>query len=198
MENIDMDLYEKLSRLQWLLHRHHLHNHAEYGPLADPTRGQGRVLAILKMQPEITTKHLAYLLGIRQQSLNELLNKLEKSGYVSRKPAESDKRVMVVSLTEKGKNEHYMYTDFGDMFSCLNQEEQAAFGEYLDRVIAALEAQLGVEDGDEAFEWLRAAREHMGEEMFEHLRMCTRGGRRPFAGRYGEFPRGDYPRGREE
>lgn len=42
---------------------------------------------------------LSYLLGIRQQSLN----KLEKSGYVERRPSEADRRVMVVHLTEKGK-----------------------------------------------------------------------------------------------
>ncbi len=44
---------------------------------------------------------LSYLLGIRQQSLNEPLNKLEKSGYVERRPSEEDRRVMVVHLTEK-------------------------------------------------------------------------------------------------
>ncbi len=52
--------------------------------IADPARGQGRILAMLKIQPKIKTRELAYLLGIRQQSLNELLNKLEKSGHVER------------------------------------------------------------------------------------------------------------------
>jgi len=137
------ELYEKLSRLQWLLHRQHLRNHTEYGPMGDTTRGQGRVLAVLKMKPEISTKDLSYLLDIRQQSLNELLNKLERADYILRTPSEADRRVMMIQLTEKGKNEPHIDRDFGGIFGCLNDEEQTAFSEYLDRIIAALEEQLG-------------------------------------------------------
>lgn len=163
------ELFEKLSTLQWLLQRHHLQNHAEHGPMADPTRGQGRVLAMLKMQSEISTKDLSYLLGIRIQSLNELLNKLEKGGYITRTPSEADRRVMLVQLTEKGKSEHQPRTDFGDIFNCLSEEEQTIFGKYLDRIITALEAQLGDDENDERFAWMRSARERMGDERFEMM-----------------------------
>ena len=105
MDDIYTAVYEKLATLQWLMKRRQMFSQAQSGPFADPTRGQGRILAMLKIQPEIKTRELAYLLGIRQQSLNELLNKLEKSGHVERKPSEKDKRVMVVHLTEKGKND---------------------------------------------------------------------------------------------
>ena len=142
MNEMYMELYEKLSRLQWLLQRQHLRSHAEHGPMGDPMRGQGRVLAMLKMKPEITTKELSYLLDIRQQSLNELLNKLERADYLIRTPSEADRRIMMVQLTEKGKNEHHIDMDFGGIFGCLNDEEQVTFGEYLDRIIAALEEQL--------------------------------------------------------
>ncbi len=164
------ELYEKLSRLQWLLQRHHLQQHAQHGPMADPTRGQGRVLAMLKMQSEISTKDLSYLLGIRIQSLNELLNKLEKGGYITRTPSEADRRVMLVQLTEKGKTEEQPRWDIGDIFNCLSAEEQTLFGEYLDRVISALEAQLGDAAEDDRLECLRSARE----------RMSMHGGRHPF------------------
>ncbi len=46
----------------------------------NPYKGQGRVLALLKMQPEIMQKELGYLLDISTQALAELLNKLEKKG----------------------------------------------------------------------------------------------------------------------
>ena len=144
MNDMYKELYEKLSRLQWLLQRQHLRSHAEYGPMGDPTRGQGRVLAALKMKPEISMRDLSYLLAIRHQSLNELLNKLEKSGYITRTPSETDKRSVMIRLTEKGKNEQYMDMDVG-IFNCLNEEERVAFGEYLDRVIAALEERVGDE-----------------------------------------------------
>ena len=55
---------------------------------------------------------MAYLLGMKQQSLNELLKKfmfqettetVKKNGYVKRKPSKEDKRVMIVCLTEEGE-----------------------------------------------------------------------------------------------
>lgn len=176
MENKYTELYEKLSRLQWLLQRHHIMGHAEGGPMADPTRGQGRVLAMLKLQPEMSSKDLAYLLGIRQQSLNELLNKLEKNGYISRAQSEADKRVIMIKLTEKGKQEHQEKQDYSGIFDCLNEEERDLFSDYLDRVIAALETKVG-NDGEEAdFEWMAAARERMGDKQFSRLMAMKRGG----------------------
>lgn len=170
MEDKYTELNEKLARLQWLLQRQHIMNHAVHGPFADTTRGQGRVLAMLKIQPEISTKDLSYLLGIKVASLNELLNKLEKGGYIVRKPSQADKRVMIIHLTEKGKTEQQADTDHLGIFDCLNEIEQQAFGEYLDRVIAALEAQVGVEpDDDELENWKCAARSRMGTEQFEHM-----------------------------
>ncbi len=185
MNEMNIELFEKLSRLQWLLHKQHLRNHNENGPMADPTRGQGRILAILKMQDGISTKDLSYLLGIRVSSLNELLSKLEKSGFIIRESSEADKRVMIVKLTEKGKNEQQQERDFSDMFSCLFDDEQKIFGEYLDRVITSLTSELG-DDGDETgIDWWNQVRERMGGEMFEKFASLRRSGfdpRQGFAG----------------
>lgn len=176
MNNPYKTLYEKLSRLQWLLGRHRMMNHAEHGPFADTSRGQGRVLAMLKIQPEISTKDLSYLLGIRVPSLNELLNKLEKGGYIERKPSEADKRVMIIHLTEKGKTTEQAEGDYTGIFGCLNGEELSTFEQYLDRIIAALEEQVGGEpDEEEMDRWMRGARSRMGHEQFEQM-MSMRGG----------------------
>ena len=170
MDDMYTAIYEKLSTLQWLMKRRQMFSQAQSGPFADPARGQGRILAMLKIQPEIKTRELAYLLGIRQQSLNELLNKLEKSGYVERKPSENDKRVMVVHLTEKGKKTQQPETDYEEIFDCLSLEELQQFGEYLDRIIAAF----GIQEVDDREEdtitaWMNQARERMGGEQFEQL-----------------------------
>lgn len=169
------ELYEKLTRIQQLLRRYHHINQANHGPMANPTCGQGRVIALLKIQPEISTKELSYLLGIRQQSLNELLNKLEKGGFVVREPAESDRRVMMVKLTEKGQAEQQTEPDASDIFTCLGEEEQDAFAGYLDRVIAKLEGMPGIEECEQEDDWIEATRSRMGEEQFERL-MARRGG----------------------
>ena len=191
MDEMNYGLYEKFSRLQWLLHKQKLRGYAAGGPLADPTRGQGRILAMLKMQDGISTKDLSYLLGIRVSSLNELLAKLEKGGYLTREPSESDKRVMLVRLTEKGRNEQRQETNSGDMFGCLSEEEQKSLEGYLDRVIAALEAEMG--DGrEDELEWMQAARKRMGDEIFERLAAMKHGGH-PFRG--GFDPHGRFGHG---
>ena len=163
------ELYEKLMRLQWLLHKQQMRGHARGGPMADTTRGQGRILAVLKLRDGISTKDLSYLLGVRVSSLNELLFKLEKSGHVTREPSEQDKRVMLVKLTDKGRSvEEPSKVGFDDIFACLSDEEQQVFGEYLDRVINALAEKLGY-DNDEEFERMQAAREHFAKMMGGHF-----------------------------
>ena len=171
-----MELSEKLSRLQWLMHKHHLRTHAENGPMADPTRGQGRIFAILKMQDGISTKDLSYLLGIRVSSLNELLAKMEKNGYLKREPSPTDKRIMLNWLTEKGRDETPQEWNPDAMFACLSAEEQAVFSGYLDRLIGAIEAELG-EEADEDLRdwWTRGGRERMGNEMFDRFAAMRHG-----------------------
>jgi DNA-binding MarR family transcriptional regulator len=201
MNEINNELYEKFSHLQLLRHKQHLHSHAKGLPLADPSRGQGRILAILKMQDGISTKDLSYLLGIRVSSLNELLAKMEKNGYISREASEADKRVMLVKLTEKGKNEEQQDWNPGDIFACLTEEEKKTLAAYLDRIIANIETELGVDtDDDERDWWTHGGRERMGDELLEHMAYMRRGGFEARGGaechQFGGHPgHGGFPRG---
>ncbi|MDR3542072.1 MAG: MarR family transcriptional regulator [Desulfosporosinus sp.] len=146
MDEKNFDLIEQLTRIEWLLHRYHLQNHVQYGPMGDSRRGQGRVLAILKLQPEISQKDLSYLLDMRPQSLGELLSKLEKNGYISRTPSETDRRVMNIKLTQEGTEATVQGFSFDKLFECLSEEEQTNLSSYLNRIIKTIEAQLGSED----------------------------------------------------
>lgn len=193
MNEANTQLYEKFTKLQWLLHKHQHRTQAENGPMADPSRGQGRILAILKLQDGISTKDLSYLLGIRVSSLNELLAKMEKGGYISREPSEADRRVILVKLTEKGKNEPQKKVNSDDVFECFSEDEKITLSEYLDRLIAALAADLEDEaDESEREWWMRGARERMGDEMFRRFATGAPGGFMGGAGgRPGNF--GDRP-----
>ncbi len=162
------ELYEKLARVVWLLHQQRMITMMNCGPFADVSRGQGRVLAMLKIQPEISTKDLAYLLDIRQQSLNELLNKMEKGGYVERRPSKKDRRVMIIHLTEKGRNTEQPKTDIPDIFECLKDEELTTFGGYLDRIIDALEEKSGI-TARAMDEWVEKIKRCMGSEHNERM-----------------------------
>lgn len=156
------ELCEKLMRLQRLSHRFRVHTKIAQGPL-DASGGQGRVLAILKIRPEIGVGELSYLLGIRPSSLNELLNKLEKSGYITREASQEDKRAVIVRLTEKGKNEELPDTGVESIFDCLNENEQKNFGEYLDRILVSLENAVGGER--DSFDLLNALRGRYGDDF---------------------------------
>ena len=167
INDMHSDICRKLSKLQMLLDKKRLAKKAEKGPLADDTRGQGRVLAMLRMQPKISTSDLAFLLGIRPQSLNELLVKLENSEYIERKPSEEDGRVTMVSLTEKGKEVEVGKCDCNEVFKSLTDEERKNFEEYLDKINASLCEELGEVTEEEIEEWMKNQKKEKGkkEEM---------------------------------
>lgn len=160
MKETNRELFRKLARLDALMRRGI--GRAAHGAHS-PHRGQGRVLSILKLQPEMTQRELGYLLDMRKQSLGELLAKLEARGLIARTQSEEDRRAMVIRLTGEGKKAAEALDteneDESDLFAALNEEEQKQLGEYLDRLIAALEEQMG--DGkDERGAWFG------GEERF--------------------------------
>lgn len=137
-------LGKTLRRFERLLMHYHAAGARRFGPQGNPNRGQGRVLALLKMQPDIAQRDLSYLLDMRQQSLSELLGKLEQKGYISREADEKDKRIVNIHLTEDGKKaaEEMNVRKEDKIFDCLNPEEQAQFTEYLGRINEALESRL--------------------------------------------------------
>ncbi|MEQ3364064.1 MarR family winged helix-turn-helix transcriptional regulator [Raoultibacter massiliensis] len=194
--NVNMHLYEKLATLQHLLMRRRFARKGA-SPLADPMRGQGRILALLKIKDGVSTKDMSSVLGIRTSSLNELLSKLESKGYIVREQSEEDKRVMVVKLTEKGREVEQPSGAAGgaDMFDCLSDDEKNALGEYLDRMIAHVSAEIG--DCSEDFEAMARNREKAFRKFFADGGCTTdEGGFPPFeafgphAGFGGFDPRG--------
>ncbi len=160
----------RLHRLQRLVRRrrHEQRGPRGAGPFGDATRGRGRVIAALQMQSPIPTRELAYLLDIRQQSLNELLKKLEGDGLVERTPSEKDKRVMLVSLTDAGRAAE-VGRGRADYLTVLTDEEAAQLAGLLDKIIDSLEAELGVAADEDPADWQAEARRRMGDDRFEAM-----------------------------
>ncbi|SPT53952.1 Regulator of autolytic activity [Actinomyces bovis] len=185
MDTIQNGIRERLHRLHKLMRRNHMQARHNVGPLADTSRGRGRVLAALQMQSPIPTRELAYLLDIRQQSLNELLKKLEADGLIERKPSDVDRRIMLISLTPEGAKAR-LGNEGDDYLQVLSQEEAVQLNHLLDKVIGSLEEQLGVDADEELGGWREEARRFMGEEGFEAMmRMRERGfGPGPFGSRH--------------
>ena len=160
MKKDDNRLYEKFGQLLRLVHFQHLKKHSS---MTDPSRGQGRVIAALKMQSEVSTKDLAYLLGIRTQSLNELLSKLEKKEFITREQSSDDKRIILVKLTEKGRLEKQEPPSFFKIFNCLDEDEQKNLSNYIERIVTSLKDEIEYSDDEQT--WIDSVKERFGENF---------------------------------
>jgi DNA-binding MarR family transcriptional regulator len=139
-----MEKFITLGRMMMYSH-HHTKGHCMHSPY----RGQGRILSLLKLEPKMSQKKLAFLLGIRPQSMGELLAKLEQSGDIVRMPSEEDKRALDIELTEKGMSEAVKNEDASafdqnheDVFSCLTADEQDHMNNYMDKLIEELKSKM--------------------------------------------------------
>jgi len=143
----------QLIHLQRLIGRFEHRRRVERSPWGDPRRGQGRVLGLLKLKPEISQRELTYLLDMSKQALAELLAKLEKVGLITREASPDDKRVTMIRLTEAGmaadQQEGASPTNIDELLSVLDDDELAQFSGYLARLIERLEQTVGRPDGDE-------------------------------------------------
>lgn len=75
------------------------------------TYSQYIVLVSLWEQDNQTLYNIGQSLNLKSNTLTPLLKRLEQAGWVDRKKIESDKRQLLISLTEKGKDkEQEIYT----------------------------------------------------------------------------------------
>ena len=186
MDEKKINLSSQFANLTWLMHKYHQRSHHKlHGPGVQPHRGQGRVIKLLKIQKKISQKDLSYLLDIRPQSLGELLSKLEKNGYITRTPSETDKRAMIIELTEKGTklpDEDENRFDFSFAFDCLDNEEQVTLSGYLKKITEALEENIKSEEPDSD------TREHIFERFFAGAHMRGKFGPPPVGRHEVKFP----------
>lgn len=66
-------------------------------------RGQGRLLNLLRERGTLTQRELIELTGRRSATLSEQLEKMEKSGYLTRQKNQQDRRNVDVTLTDLGR-----------------------------------------------------------------------------------------------
>ena len=131
------------------------------------SRGQGRVLAILKRRDNISTKNLAIILGISISALNSLLSKLEKKGYIVKEASADDKRVLLVKLTEQGRDLTIEPSVNYDIFDCLDKNQKQEFDSYLNSIIHEVLEDIKKEN-PEKYEKLSKERNELVKEFFEY------------------------------
>ncbi|MDL2319332.1 MarR family transcriptional regulator [Eubacteriales bacterium OttesenSCG-928-A19] len=181
------ELIEKFIKLGTLMTRYQHCLRKEQRLAVDPHRGQGRVLLLLKMRPNISQRDLGFVLGMRNQTLGELLGKLERVGYITRTPSPRDRRAMIVHLTPEGEaaanTVGAQQRALGNPFECLTGEEQAQVSAAFDKMIAGLEERLGETDTDE--DWFGGLMSGIGSRAQERFAGWDPDGRMPFGFRHG-------------
>jgi DNA-binding MarR family transcriptional regulator len=156
-------LFHKLYFINELFEQKSKMNQSEMNNLS---RGQGRVLAILKKKDNISTKDLATILGISISGLNSLLSKLEKNGYIVKESSSEDGRVLLIKLTEKGNN-HVLKSSINyDLFNCLDENQKRDFDSYLNLIIREVYDDL-IRDNPEKFKNMSQERNQLIKELFD-------------------------------
>lgn len=118
--------------------------HGEGKRCGKKRRGQQRVIAMVAMKEGITQKDLAFLLGIRPQTLGEMLHRLEERGLVERKKSQADGRAIEVYLTDEGRTRAQEIAErrklaAADLFAVLTDEEKQQLVDILDKLGAELD-----------------------------------------------------------
>lgn len=80
-----------------------LHQCAHRLSASEKYRGQGRILNLLRENGPMTQRELIECTGRRSATLSEQLEKMEKTGYLTRRKNEQDRRNVDVTLTEAGQ-----------------------------------------------------------------------------------------------
>ena len=130
------------------------------------TKGQGRLILLLKRKDKISTKELSEILNISVGSLNETLNKLEQKNFIRKVPSEKDKRILLVELTDEGRNLQFKEHRDIDIFDSLTGEEKESLNDYLNRIILNLHNKFKEED-PEKYEKIIKNRKEIFEKYFK-------------------------------
>jgi DNA-binding MarR family transcriptional regulator len=193
------EIYDKMLQLKWLMHKQKMSELTKFdnADRFNPREGQGRVLSILRLKPEISQKELSYLLDMSKQALAMLLVKLEKSGLIERIQSQEDKRELNIKLTDEGRRVAEGIDQepqpYGlDMLDCLSEQELQALHQILNKIIDNYASRYQDEDSEQRKKMIEQFVQHCGE-MGE--RFLQRGGFGFVGAGCGSFERRPHSRG---
>jgi DNA-binding MarR family transcriptional regulator len=105
MKKLTSTDYQALAEFRYQIRRF-LHFSEQVVKAAGLERGQYQLMLAIKGMPEGSRpriRELAERMQIRHHSAVELVNRLEKGGYVHRARAQADRREVLLALTPKGE-----------------------------------------------------------------------------------------------
>ena len=90
-------------------------------------------------------------MDIRPQSLGEHLQKLEANGYIQRYRSTTDRRALIVELTDKGEEFQMQKPDYNELFRDFTAAEKKAFMKSLEKISEQLNELIERETEDNFF-----------------------------------------------
>lgn len=122
-----------------LMHRYGSLNFTQFQALGIHP-GQIPVLSVLKRQEGVSQREIADMLHIKPPTVTVTLQRLEKSGFVCRKPDPRDQRISRIFLTEKGRSmdktfEQLIFKNEEILTRGFSEEEKDLLGQMLQRMV---------------------------------------------------------------
>ena len=106
--------------------------------------GQIPVLGLVAKKDGLSQRELAKILNIKPPTVNVSVQRLEKAGFLYKKPDEKDQRVTRIYLTEKGKETKAKALERIDkheavMLEGFSEAEQCLLRRFLEQILANIE-----------------------------------------------------------
>lgn len=104
------------------------------------SNSQWLILGILKQEVNITASYLSEEIGVKPSHITELLDGLNKLGYISRQKGKNDKREKTIVLSEKGErlietNEKMIREKLKYLFSGVDKKDYESFKRVQSQII---------------------------------------------------------------
>ena len=105
---------------------------------------QGRILDILWQKDQIPISEISRLTGLSAATLTGMLDRMEKAALVKRVPDNTDRRKLLIALTDEAQllKENYLAVSSAMdniYYQGFSEEEIASLQSYLERILANLE-----------------------------------------------------------
>jgi len=110
------------------------------------TEGQCITGSIIFQCESCTMNEIATKLGVSMSAVTGIIDRMVKHGYAERQRDDSDRRLVLVQLTDKGKqiitefNQH-KNTELRQILSVLTEEDRTTFLGYIQKIVDELQKQ---------------------------------------------------------
>lgn len=142
-------------------------------------RGKSRILFLLKSNDGLKNSEIVEILDIKPSSVSMQVQALEEDGLVERRESENDKRVSLIFLTEKGKQEIEDGNEKTDdatnnIFKDLSDQEKIALESILNKINTRL-TELDKDKNNNFFDSFAGPHgDAMRHEMHHHMNHLRR------------------------